>query len=187
MLLFRPSLEKRSTFTFVSCDFLLISAFPSSSKATDQSCFVLCADGYLGDTFNFELTLSSTGAPAPTPAPDTPVDPEIGCLMASPLSLPSNIAASTVGAQAYFGVSCGFAFVYDSAGLWYSVTGTGNMITASTCSFAGFETMISVWTGSCSSLTCIDGNDDDCSLRSQVTWTSNSLQTYYIYVCKCRS
>jgi len=41
---------------------------------------------------------------------------------------------------------------------------------------------MSVWSGSCSSLTCVAGSDDSCSLKSSVTFASSSGTDYYVFV-----
>lgn len=66
-------------------------------------------------------------------------------------------------------------------GVWFKFVGTGANTTASLCG-SGFDTKIQVFTGSCGSTTCVDGNDDYCSLQSQVTWAAATGTTYYIFV-----
>ena len=137
-------------------------------------------------------TLSSTPpsncppAPAPTPRPTLapPANPAVGCSIAVPKSIPSTTSGTTTGSAIYAAQGCGSAGSTTSAGLWYSVTGTGGQLTASLCNLAGYDTQLSVWRGSCSSLVCVVGNDDTCGLSSRVTWTSVSGLTYYIFVCK---
>ncbi|MCG9910112.1 MAG: PKD domain-containing protein [Flavobacteriales bacterium] len=67
-------------------------------------------------------------------------------------------------------------------GVWYSLTGTGNPITISTCGGAAWDTKLSVFTGTSGSLTCVTGNDDACGLQSSVNFTSISGTTYWILV-----
>lgn len=145
-----------------------------------------CTDGYSGATFAFELTLSSTAITnPPTAAPvSIPNVPETGCIGAVSKSVPSTTLGTTVGSVLYAPVSCGSAGSRNSPGLWFRVTGTGGDVTASLCSLADYDTLLSVWTGSCSSLVCVGGNDDSCGLKSSVTWTSVSGLTYYVFVCK---
>ena len=78
-----------------------------------------------------------------------------------------------------------------SPGVWYTVTGTGNTVTVTTCGVlsAGFDTRLSVYTGSCQALECVTGNDDTsressggCGLQSTATWLSTEGQTYFIRV-----
>lgn len=54
---------------------------------------------------------------------------------------------------------CGSAYV-SAPGLWYAFTGTGDDMTLSTCSGSGYDTKISVFTGSCTAPVCVAGNDD---------------------------
>ena len=82
------------------------------------------------------------------------------------------------------GGSCGVA--QSRPGVWYKVTGTGDLMTASLCATA-WDSKISVYSGSnCTSLTCIGGNDDNgpsCAGSSaSYTWTSVVGLTYYILV-----
>ncbi|CAB9529934.1 CHU large protein [Seminavis robusta] len=115
---------------------------------------------------------------APTPRPD----PQFGCQSATSVSIPSTLTGDTSTAMTFSSQSCGSARNHNSPGVWYSVTGTGNSIVASLCNTAGGDTQLSVWTGSCSNLQCVVGNDDHCSVRSQVTFPTTLGQTYYIYV-----
>ncbi|MCC6409172.1 MAG: hypothetical protein IT453_18580 [Planctomycetes bacterium] len=70
-----------------------------------------------------------------------------------------------------------------SPGVWYSVVGTGNVLTAELCDGAAtFDTKLTVYCGNCASLTCIDGNDDSCGLQSSVTWCSQLGGVYLILV-----
>jgi hypothetical protein len=66
-------------------------------------------------------------------------------------------------------------------GVWYKFDGTGQIITASLCG-SSFDTKIGVFSGPCNDLTCIVGDDDECSLQSEVTFSSQNGVTYYIYV-----
>ena len=76
-------------------------------------------------------------------------------------------------------------------GVWYSiadVSGTGSTVTINTCSSIGYDTRLSVYSGSCGALTCVTANDDmspSCpsgSFRSEVTFTTDGSSTYYILV-----
>ncbi len=67
-------------------------------------------------------------------------------------------------------------------GVWYTVVGTGGVMSVSTCTAASYDTKLSVFSGSCGTLVCVGGNDDFCSTRSQVSWSSVSGTTYHILV-----
>lgn len=186
-LLSRPISDSPTGFLFVRSilfhDLLLLSMFPKSNTPH----FSVVPDGYSGSTLSqFELTLSSVATTArPTWAPTPgPLDQEDGCLDAAPLPMPSSVIDSTSGANIYTVDTCGSAYGYSSSGLWYSVVGTGEFITASLCENSYFDTQLSVWTGSCAYLQCVAGNDDSCSLLSTVSWASTAGQNYFIYVRK---
>jgi hypothetical protein len=59
-----------------------------------------------------------------------------------------------------------------SPGFWFQIVGDGTNIEASTCEGASFDSQISVYTGGCDSLECVDGNDDFCGSLSSVSWLS---------------
>lgn len=70
-------------------------------------------------------------------------------------------------------------------GVWYSVIGNGNELTASTCNQAAYDTKISVYCGTCGSVICVDGNDDGagCSgFTSEISWCSAVGQEYLVLV-----
>ena len=82
-------------------------------------------------------------------------------------SLPPSEAVQEVGDR------CGSAQNFGGGGYWYYVIGTGRPITASTCHFStDFDTELTVYTGACSLLECVAGNDDACGIQSEVSWLS---------------
>ena len=76
----------------------------------------------------------------------------------------------------------------DTPGVWYSVVGNNTELTAATCgAFFGYDTKVSVYSGSCDSLACVTGNDDNCvggasGLLSSATWCAQSGVTYFVLV-----
>lgn len=66
-------------------------------------------------------------------------------------------------------------------GVWYTFQGTGARIDLNTCE-QGYDTKLSLYTGSCNSLVCEEGNDDDCGLRSGIQTRTVAGQTYYALV-----
>ncbi len=75
----------------------------------------------------------------------------------------------------------------DSPGVWYTVTGSGQEISAKTCDdsnlYTPYDTKVSVFTMSdTGALTCRVANDDFCGLQSQVSWDSVEDEKYYILV-----
>lgn len=72
----------------------------------------------------------------------------------------------------------------DAPGVWYSVqTTVGTVLRASTCNpETDFDTQISIFRGSCGSLTCIITDDNSCGFQSSVAWSAASDITYFIFV-----
>ncbi|MCO6490930.1 MAG: T9SS type A sorting domain-containing protein [Phaeodactylibacter sp.] len=103
------------------------------------------------------------------------------CATATPVAVNSTVSGNTGTATDSNPPSCGGAGDGSGGGVWYSVTGTGLDITASLCG-SGFDTQIAVYEGSCTSLSCVVGNDDFCGTQSQVTWNSLAGTTYYLYI-----
>jgi hypothetical protein len=71
--------------------------------------------------------------------------------------------------------------------VWYTVLGTGGDLMASSCDIqTAFDTQISVFSGPCSSLICVGGNDDsvkqECGLTSEFTWKTEPFEIYRIAV-----
>lgn len=67
-------------------------------------------------------------------------------------------------------------------GIWYKFTGNGGPMTVSLCG-SGYDTQMSIMTGSCANLTCIGyNNDSPCGTSSQYTVNTSLGTTYYVYV-----
>lgn len=87
---------------------------------------------------------------------------------------------------------CGAAATCTTAqsanGVWFTYIGTGDLVTVNTCNATGFDSRLTVYTGTCGTLSCIGGNDDmgalcvNSGLRSQVTFQSVLGTTYYFLV-----
>lgn len=76
-------------------------------------------------------------------------------------------------------------------GVWYTFTGTGSTqyeITTCNAFTAGFDTEITVFTGTCGSLSCVGGNDNDASCPNDPELSTVNINTpssntqYYVYV-----
>lgn len=76
-------------------------------------------------------------------------------------------------------------------GVWYEIVGDDNQYTITTCDpegLVGYDTRLTVYSGSCGALVPITGNDDmtpSCgtgSFRSQVTFGAFAGTTYYVFV-----
>ncbi|HQX31454.1 MAG TPA: hypothetical protein PLE71_15710, partial [Flavobacteriales bacterium] len=99
----------------------------------------------------------------------------------------STTAGTTVGfttTGTYEGTTtCGVAQSYPGA--WYSIVGNGQDMVASLCA-TSWDSRISIYSGTCTSLVCVGGTDDNgpaCSGTSaSYGWTSTNGVTYYIKV-----
>lgn len=88
----------------------------------------------------------------------------------------TSLATSTGDPSGTCGITAG------TPGVWYKITGNGNTITASLCG-SSYDTKIQLFSGAtCAATTCVTGNDDFCSLQSQISWASTSGLNYYIFV-----
>jgi hypothetical protein len=73
-------------------------------------------------------------------------------------------------------------------GVWYIYNGDDNAVTMNTCNATGYDTRITVYSGTCGALTCVTANDDmspACALgsfRSEVTFNAYAGTTYYVFV-----
>lgn len=104
-----------------------------------------------------------------------------------PLAVPSTTFGSTLFAtddSSQAGL-CGTSI--GAPGVWYTVIGTGNTMTATTCSgFFDYDTKLNVYCADCGDLLCLGGNDDSScgisGLLSTVSWCSQASKTYRILV-----
>lgn len=110
------------------------------------------------------------------------------CSIAEPLVCGSNIVTNNTGySNLGLPATCGTA--PGDRQRWYSFVGTGDIITVTTCAAGGTlnDTKLNVYSGNCSSLVCVGGNDDagcgapsPSTFRSTVTFNSINGVTYYI-------
>ena len=139
---------------------------------------------YLGGTWTAGVTCATSPCPLPPPANDL-------CGSAIALNVPSSTQTSNANATTDATGTCISSQPYF--GIWYTVVGNDNRITATTCNAYGtlIDTRIQVFTGACGALVCVGGNDDDAlctasttnpTYHSTYTWCSDAGVTYYIYV-----
>jgi hypothetical protein len=103
------------------------------------------------------------------------------CSGAITVTCGNSYLGTTTGATADSPGSCNVTY-YSYPGVWYHFVGIGNMVSVDLCTSTTWDSEISVYSGSCGSLVCIDGNDDYCSLQSRVDWFAESGVDYYILV-----
>ncbi len=161
-----------------------------------------CCEGLtIGNTYYIQLSsfdAFSVGEATLTiecPCPAPPENDE--CEDAVALGLPPvSVVFDTTNATDDIVVPCGVGSG-PFKNVWYSVTGTGNSITATTCNFPLTQhpdTKISVFCGDCMLPVCVGGNDDDLSgnplcnnafgapFLSTVTWCSQPGANYLVTV-----
>lgn len=142
---------------------------------TDYQLYVFetCADTTSSNTLDILFSTDSL------PPPDND-----DCIDSLPLMCGESIDGTTQFANvSQDGVFCGTTT--DAAGIWYSIVGDGTLMQASTCDMADYDSKITVFTGTCDSLICVDGNDDDPSCignTSIVEWESIPGEIYFILV-----
>ncbi|MGB2984943.1 MAG: hypothetical protein WBE26_03590, partial [Phycisphaerae bacterium] len=142
-----------------------------------QAYYIEVSDWNLPGGGDLDFHLDFTG--------DLPPNDE--CEGAIKVYVPSNTMSTTACATTDYGTPpCGTAVV-TSPGVWYKVYGTGHTMTATTCNeFTTYDTKISVFCNDCDTLTCVDGNDDDCDSYggnlSTVHWCSQYGAEYLILV-----
>ena len=117
------------------------------------------------------------------PMDTTPVNDE--CSGAIAMNCGESVTGTTVDATIDSGApTCGPSIT--SPGVWYTLDDTSGMageITFSLCDgTTTFDTKLSIYTGSCSALVCVAGNDDSCGLQSSVTVPTDGNTKFYILV-----
>ena len=152
-------------------DYIIIYAqFTPTSAGLKTASFNINSDAI--NTPSVAVNLQGEGVAPP---------PNDACADAVALSCGSSVTGRTTFATTDGAPTCN-AVTNTGKGVWYTITGTGYPITASLCTGTFFDTKLSVYTGSCAALSCVDGNDNFCNTQSQVTWNSVLGTTYYILV-----
>ncbi len=150
---------------------------------SDGSESLILVHGFSSQTGNFDLTMTCGEV-----AENDVCEDAIG-----PLAVGSVTAGSTAFATLDEPPSLDCGTAVTAPGVWYTVTGTGNTMTASTCNDgnpstggADFDTKISVYCDDCEDLECIGGQDDDASncsgFSTNFSWPTNAGQTYNVLV-----
>ncbi|HPF91444.1 MAG TPA: GEVED domain-containing protein, partial [Flavobacteriales bacterium] len=123
---------------------------------------------------NFDICV---GTPPPPPANDLCANAiAVSC---NSVTNATTVNATTTGAPA---TTCGGYSMNTAGGIWYTLQGFDGTMTID-LSGSSFDTRLAVYTGTCGSLTCVDGDDDDgAGTTSLVSFPGSSAQTYYVYV-----
>ncbi|MEO8067098.1 MAG: T9SS type A sorting domain-containing protein [Flavobacteriales bacterium] len=81
------------------------------------------------------------------------------CADAIVINCGDSLEGTTTGSIFTAAPACGSANV-NTVGVWYTLIGDGQEVTLSTCGTADFDSKISVFSGPCTGLICVAGNDD---------------------------
>lgn len=107
--------------------------------------------------------------------------PNETCSGAIQITCGQTITGTTSGASTDV-IPLGCAINNNAPSIWYRFTGNGGPMTISLCG-SSYNTQLSVFTGTCGSLSCYWYNDDACGTQSQITLPSTlSGQSYFVYV-----
>jgi hypothetical protein len=145
-----------------------------SFNAAANTSYLVRVGGYNGATGQGTLTIA---APSCGPTNET-------CAGSLWLTDGVNITGSTVGTTNDGTASCGNAA--GAPDLWYRYRPVSSgSTTFTTCDLASYDTVISIFTGTCGALTeagCNDDTNGACGLRSTVTLTTSAGTDYYVRV-----
>ena len=140
-------------------------------NSTSGTTYLIWVTGAVSARGNFSLSVSCAGSVGVA---------NDACANAISVACGSTTTGTTTGATSDAVGTCTTA-LGTAPGVWYTVVGNGGTVTASLCG-SSYDTKIGIFTGSCGALTCVAGNDDFCSLQSQVSFSSTLGTTYYILV-----
>jgi len=143
---------------------------------------LILVHGFGSATGNFDLTVTCGEA-----AENDDCDDAIGPLAVGSVT-PGSTSDATLDEPP--SIDCGTAVT--APGVWYTVTGTGNTMTASACNdgnpatgSANYDTKISVYCADCELKECIGGVDDSagCSgFSTRFSWPTQAGATYNVFM-----
>jgi photosystem II stability/assembly factor-like uncharacterized protein len=143
------------------------SCLTATVEAGEQ--FLIRVSGFDGDSGDFLLRVFCTV-------------PNDICDQAIALPVPANVEGSTVGAGVDLAPICN-GFDVTAPGVWYTVYGTGNLMTASLCNGdTAYDSKLSIYCAGCGGQGCVTAVDDSCGVQSEVTWCSSPGAIYHILV-----
>tara|TARA_B100000809_G_scaffold172593_1_gene169864 strand:+ start:614 stop:2215 length:1602 start_codon:yes stop_codon:yes gene_type:complete len=145
------------------------------SGLTVGNTYYIRIDGYAGDLCDYSFTPISGVVVTP---------PNDSCATAIVLTCGATHTNNTILATDEDAPTACSGGGGTSKGVWYSFIGTGQSVTISTdASATNFDTEINIYEGTCTSLTCIAGDDDSGSgTTSEHTFTTTNAVEYFVYV-----
>lgn len=141
------------------------------SFAGDQGVtYYILVQGYEGATGDFELT-AACGA----------ITSDF-CQGGQAIACNQSLSGSTTEASGDAVPFCETGV--QAAGVWYTFTGVEGQVQLSTCESVSYDSRLNVFSGSCSNLICVTGNDDteNVGTCSTVNFIAEAGQTYHILV-----
>jgi hypothetical protein len=122
--------------------------------------------------------------PLPPPSNDD-------CSNATTVSCGQTVNGNTTNATTDAAPFCGTS-VDAAPSVWYKIIGNGDLMTVSTCnSGTDYDTKLHLYTGTCTALNCVTGNDDDftcttgpgvAGFKSTIQWCSQPGTVYLLRV-----
>lgn len=106
-----------------------------------------------------------------------------GCANPIAIACGQAVDGTTTGASNDSAPFCGTTV--SAPGVWYAFVGNGQQVSITTCPDEQYDTKLNVYTGGCSTLTCVAGNDDDPdagSYCSTVVFFAEQGVTYRVLV-----
>ncbi len=163
-----------------ACSFSALRSTVSFNSVAGTTYFIYIT-GFSTNTGAYTMSVTGACGPAgPPPPPPPPPGPANDlCANRASISCGGSVMGTTVNATVDNAGTC--TTTNTAPGVWYSFMGNNSILTLNTCGSA-FDTKLSVYTGPCGSFTCVAGNDDFCSLQSQVTFFAATGTEYFILV-----
>ena len=143
--------------------------------------------GYLPHSSTVYVKITPYGANGDVPGcvtqSFTTIVPMNGDFCNQAISLPCGTSVSGNTTLAYpdpEAFTCGTPI--EAPGIWFTFVGNGQNTVLSTCAQYGYDIKLNAYTGSCSGLTCVTGNDDYCNTGSLISFPTTNGTNYLILV-----
>lgn len=142
----------------------------ASFTADAGTSYLVLVQGYNGFTGTFTLGVSCA-----------PVTSDV-CAGAVPIACGDTLSGSTTAATEDGVAACGTSI--SAPGVWYTFIGDGDQTVLSTCSNVSYDSKINVYSGSCTALECVTGNDDTPTggTCSTVSFPTEAGVVYFVLV-----
>ncbi|MBK7427240.1 MAG: hypothetical protein IPI60_09510 [Saprospiraceae bacterium] len=141
-------------------------------NAVNGTLYYIYVTGFSTATGAFTLNVTGTcGAPPPPPVPGNDT-----CANATAITCGSTTNGTTLGATSDTAPTCDVTTT--APGVWYTIQGDGDIFTLTACGNS-LDPKLSVYTGTCGALVCLEGNQASCS---EVEFLSVAGTTYRVFV-----